>query len=215
MQEGITEATLGPMNSFVDTYVVSYGLLAILVLMTLESALIPIPSELVMTLAGVLAASGKLSLVGAMVVGIVGNLIGSVVLWAIGRTGGRALVERFGRFVFVKPKDLDRAERWFQRHGEAAVIISRLLPVVRSVISLPAGVAEMPVGRFSLYTLIGTVPFVVLLTLAGYWLGANYTVLVKIISDLGYVLGAVLVVAIVGFIWLRYRRRTNLEAIGE
>jgi len=203
------------MNSFVDTYVVSYGLLAILVLMTLESALIPIPSELVMTLAGVLAASGKLSLVGAMVVGIVGNLIGSVVLWAIGRTGGRALVERFGRFVFVKPKDLDRAERWFQRHGEAAVIISRLLPVVRSVISLPAGVAEMPVGRFSLYTLIGTVPFVVLLTLAGYWLGANYTVLVKIISDLGYVLGAVLVVAIVGFIWLRYRRRTNLEAIGE
>jgi membrane protein DedA with SNARE-associated domain len=203
------------MNSFVDTYVVSYGLLAILVLMTLESALIPIPSELVMTLAGVLAASGKLSLVGAMVVGIVGNLIGSVVLWAIGRTGGRALVERFGRFVFVKPKDLDRAERWFQRHGEAAVIISRLLPVVRSVISLPAGVAEMPVGRFSLYTLIGTVPFVALLTLAGYWLGANYTVLVKIISDLGYVLGAVLVMAIVGFIWLRYRRRTNLEAIGE
>ncbi|MCI2975420.1 MAG: DedA family protein [Ferrimicrobium sp.] len=203
------------MNSFVDTYVVSYGLLAILVLMTLESALIPIPSELVMTLAGVLAASGKLSLIGAMVVGIVGNLIGSVVLWAIGRTGGRALVERFGRFVFVKPKDLDRAERWFQRHGEAAVIISRLLPVVRSVISLPAGVAEMPVGRFSLYTLIGTVPFVGLLTLAGYWLGANYTVLVKIVSDLGYVLGAVLVVAIVGFIWLRYRHRTNLEAIGE
>ncbi|WP_298348894.1 DedA family protein [Ferrimicrobium sp.] len=203
------------MNSFVDTYVVSYGLLAIFVLMTLESALIPIPSELVMTLAGVLAASGKLSLLGAIVVGIVGNLLGSVLLWAIGRTGGRAFVERFGRFVLVKPKDLDRAEHWFQRHGEAAVIISRLLPVVRSVISLPAGVAEMPIGKFSLYTLLGSIPFVALLTLAGYWLGANYTVIVKIIQDLGYVLGIALALAIVGFLWLRYRRRSNLEAIGE
>jgi membrane protein DedA with SNARE-associated domain len=203
------------MNSFVDTYVVSYGLAAILVLMTLESALIPIPSELVMTLAGFLAASGKLSLVGAIAVGILGNLIGSVILWAIGRTGGRVLVERFGRLVLVKPKDLDRAERWFQRHGEAAVIISRLLPVVRSVISLPAGVAEMPVGKFSLFTLIGSIPFVALLTLAGYWLGSNYTVLVKVIQDLGYGLGAVLALLIVGFIWFRYRRRSNLEAVGE
>jgi membrane protein DedA with SNARE-associated domain len=208
-------STIAGMNSFVDTYVVSYGLLAILVLMTLESALIPIPSELVMTLAGVLAASGKLNLVGAIAVGILGNLIGSVVLWAIGRTGGRALVERFGRFVLVKPKDLDRAERWFQRHGEAAVIVSRLLPVVRSVISLPAGVAEMPVGRFSLYTLIGSIPFVALLTLAGYWLGSNYTVIVKVIQDLGYGLGVVLALLIIGFIWFRYRRRSNLEAIGE
>ncbi|WP_298211993.1 DedA family protein [Ferrimicrobium sp.] len=203
------------MNSFVDTYVVTYGLLAILVLMTLESALIPVPSELVMTLAGVLAASGKLSLVGAILVGILGNLIGSVVLWAIGRTGGRALVERFGRFVLVKPRDLDRAERWFQRHGEAAVIVSRLLPVVRSIISLPAGVAEMPIGKFLLYTLIGSIPFVTVLTLAGYWLGANYTVLVKVVQDLGYGLGALLVLLIVGFVWFRYRRRANLEALGE
>ncbi|WP_276981655.1 DedA family protein, partial [Ferrimicrobium acidiphilum] len=198
-------STIAGMNSFVDTYVVSYGLAAILVLMTLESALIPIPSELVMTLAGVLAASGKLSLVGAIAVGILGNLIGSVILWAIGRTGGRVLVERFGRFVLVKPKDLDRAERWFQRHGEAAVIVSRLLPVVRSVISLPAGVAEMPVGKFSLYTLIGSIPFVALLTLAGYWLGSNYTVVVKVIQDLGYGLGAVLALLIIGFLWFRYR----------
>ncbi|WP_276945094.1 DedA family protein [Ferrimicrobium acidiphilum] len=208
-------STIAGMNSFVDTYVVSYGLAAILVLMTLESALIPIPSELVMTLAGVLAASGKLSLVGAIAVGILGNLIGSVILWAIGRTGGRVLVERFGRFVLVKPKDLDRAERWFQRHGEAAVIVSRLLPVVRSIISLPAGVAEMPVGKFSLYTLIGSIPFVALLTLAGYWLGSNYTVVVKVIQDLGYGLGAVLALLIIGFLWFRYRRRSNLEAIGE
>ena len=208
-------STIAGMNSFVDTYVVSYGLAAILVLMTLESALIPIPSELVMTLAGVPAASGKLSLVGAIAVGILGNLIGSVILWAIGRTGGRVLVERFGRFVLVKPKDLDRAERWFQRHGEAAVIVSRLLPVVRSVISLPAGVAEMPVGKFSLYTLIGSIPFVALLTLAGYWLGSNYTVVVKVIQDLGYGLGAVLALLIIGFLWFRYRRRSNLEAIGE
>ncbi len=201
------------MQSLIDHIVSTYGLLAILVLMTLESALIPVPSELVMSLAGFFAATGRMSLFGAMLVGVAGNVLGSVILWAIGRTGGRALVERFGRYFFLKPKDLDRAERWFARRGEAAVIISRLLPVVRSVISLPAGVAEMPLGRFSLYTLVGSIPFVVGLTLAGYWLGGNYSIVVNIFQQLGYLVAVLIVALLAGFVVVRVRQRRRLVGL--
>ena len=200
-------------NSFIDNYVVSYGVLAILVLMTFESALIPIPSELVMTLAGFLAATGKLNLLDAILAGVVGNVVGSMLLWVIGRTGGRALAERYGRYVRLRAKDLDRAEKWFNKHGEAAVIISRLLPVVRSVISLPAGVAEMPFGKFTLYTFVGSVPFVALLGLAGYWLGSNYSVLVSAIQYLGYALAIAIVAVIVAFFVRRGRSRSNLGTL--
>ncbi len=188
----------------------AYGLLAILGLMTVESALIPVPSELVMTLAGFFAATGRLSLVGAMAAGVIGNVIGSVVLWIIGRTGGRVAIERYGRYVLLKERDLARAEAWFAKRGEAAVIISRLLPVVRSVISLPAGIAEMPLGRFSLYTLIGSLPFVVALTLAGYFLGSSYLAVVKVIEDFGYLIGIALVLAIALFVWGRVRNKRRL-----
>ncbi len=201
------------MQALIDHIVSTYGLLAILVLMTLESALIPVPSELVMSLAGFFAATGRMSLLGAMLAGVVGNVLGSVLLWVIGRTGGRALVERFGRYVFLKPKDLDRAEQWFARRGEAAVIISRLLPVVRSVISLPAGVAEMPVGKFSLYTLVGSVPFVVGLTLAGYWLGGNYSIVVNIFQQLGYLAAVVIVALLAAFVVVRVRQRKRLVGL--
>ncbi len=182
------------------------GLLAIFILMTLESAIIPIPSELVMTLAGFFAALGKLNLWEAIVVAIIANVLGSFILYIVGRTGGRALVERWGRYVLLKPKDIDRAEVWFSRHGEPAVIISRLLPVVRSIISLPAGIAEMPPTRFGLFTLIGSLPFVTLLALAGYWLGSSYSEIVNILEYAGYVLGAALIALIVIFIWRRLHR---------
>lgn len=206
-------ATIADVTHLIDSLVSRDGLIAIVVLMTLESALIPVPSELVMSLAGFFAYEGHLSLVGAMVAGVVGNVVGSVVLWVIGRTGGRALVERFGRYVLLKPRDLDRAERWFAKHGESAVIVSRLLPVVRSVISLPAGVAEMPVGRFTLFTLIGSVPFVVALTLAGYFLGSSYETIVRIVQDFGYLAAVAIVLAVVAFVVARARaRRRGAEA---
>ncbi len=201
------------MQAFINHIVSTYGLLAILVLMTLESALVPVPSELVMSLAGFFAATGRMSLLGAMLAGVVGNVVGSVLLWVIGRTGGRALVERFGRYVFLKPRDLDRAERWFARRGEAAVVVSRLLPVVRSVISLPAGVAEMPVGKFSLYTLVGSIPFVVGLTLAGYWLGGNYSIVVNIFQQIGYLAAAVVIALLAGFVVVRLRQRRRLVGL--
>ncbi|MHB8188862.1 MAG: DedA family protein [Ferrimicrobium sp.] len=199
------------MQHIIEQFVRQDGLVAIFVLMTLESAIIPIPSELVMTLAGFFAATGRLNLVWAIVVAIVANVVGSYVLYIVGRTGGRTLVERFGKYVFVKERDLDRAEEWFARHGEPAVIVSRLLPVVRSIISLPAGIAEMPPAKFGLYTLIGSTPFVALLALAGYWLGSSFNEVVTVVQDAGYLIAAVLVIAIVTFLWRRARQRRQLS----
>lgn len=198
------------MQHVIYDFVSQDGLIAIFILMTLESAIIPIPSELVMTLAGFFAALGKLNLWEAIVVAIVANVLGSFILYVVGRTGGRALVERWGRYVLLKPKDIDRAEVWFSRHGEPAVIISRLLPVVRSIISLPAGIAEMSPTRFGLFTLIGSVPFVTLLALAGYWLGSSYSEIVNILEYAGYILGAALIVLIVVFLWRRLRKGNTL-----
>src|SRR5436309_914588 len=145
-----------------------YGYLAVFVLMVLESACIPIPSEVTMLFGGAAAnATFAASLPGSPphlnflligLIGTLGNLVGSWIAYWVGRAGGRPLVERWGRYVFLRPHELDRAEAWFTDHGEAAVFGSRLLPVVRTFISLPAGVAEMPFGRFSAFTLAGSLP---------------------------------------------------------
>lgn len=196
----------------VEVWIGSYGLLAVLVLMTLESALVPIPSEVVMTFAGVLAAAGRLDFGLALAAGIVGNVLGSVIAWTIGRVGGRPLAERFGRYVLVSHEDLDRAERWFARHGEPAVIIGRMLPVVRSVIALPAGIAEMPLRKLVLYTFVGSVPFVVALGLAGYWLGDAVGGLTHAVEVLGVLCGVALVALVVGVLARRAIARRNLIA---
>ncbi len=177
----------------------SYGLIAVFLLMTAESACIPIPSELIMTFAGALAATGRMNFVGAVVAGVLGNLLGSYVAWIVGRTGGRAAVLRYGKYVWLKEEDLHKAERWFERKGDMAVLVGRLLPVIRTFISLPAGVAEMKPSRFGLYTAAGSIPFVLALAAIGYALGSNFNTAAKAVQDLGYVIGLVVVVAVVAF----------------
>src|SRR5688500_5219074 len=137
--------------------------------MVAESALIPIPSEITMLFGGALAnevfvsnlgpEGVALDLVMVGLVGAVANLVGSWLAYALGRAGGRPLVERWGRYVLIRPHDIDKAEVWFDRHGEAAVFFGRLLPVIRTFISLPAGVAEMNVARFTIYTFLGCLPW--------------------------------------------------------
>lgn len=189
----------------------TFGYLAILVLMAAESACIPIPSEVVMPFAGVLASQGHLELVAAILVGVVGNVVGSLVAWGVGRAGGRPALRRFGRLVWLRESDLDRAERWFAAHGEPAVFFSRLLPVVRTFISLPAGAAEMPLGRFSLYTAAGSLPWSAGLAIAGFALGENWRVIDRYVADAGYVVAAIAVVVIVSFL-VRHARRIRRGA---
>ena len=177
--------------------------------MVAESACIPVPSELIMTFGGVLAATGRLNLALVIVMGVVGNLIGAYIAWAVGRTGGRALVLRYGRYIFLRDHDLDRAERWFAKRGQAAVFFGRLLPVVRTFISFPAGVAEMEPIRFGIYTLLGSVPFVGALAGVGYGVESNYHSFVKYIQDFGYLIAFVILIVIAVFIYRRIQNKAS------
>lgn len=190
-----------------------WGYLAIFVLMVAESACIPIPSELVMMFGGALAASGTLSLAAVVVVGTLANVVGALLAWAAGRWWGRAAILRWGRYVGVHEQGLVRAEAWFERYGQPTVFFGRVLPVVRTFVSVPAGVGEMPVVRFGLLTLVGSVIWNAALAVAGFELGAHWRSVEHQIGVAGDVV-AVLVVAVLAFALLRWRlrRRPALEA---
>jgi membrane protein DedA with SNARE-associated domain len=186
-----------------------YGV--IFVLMLLESACIPIPSEITMPVAGFLAYQHKLSLVLVIVVGVLANLAGSLVSYAVGRGEGRNLLLKYGRFVLVKPHDIERADDWFARYGPPAVFFSRLLPVVRTFISLPAGVAKMDVKKFSVLTVAGTIPWVTALALAGYYLNAKWEKVLTYTRPLEYAVLAA--IAAGAALWLVRRRKASRATV--
>jgi membrane protein DedA with SNARE-associated domain len=161
----------------VQHFISQYGYVAVFLLMLAESACIPIPSEVIMLFGGALAAGAvpgaHPSLAGIVLAGVLGTVAGSYISWAVGRYAGQAAVRRWGRLVGLRDHDIDRATRWFERHGPAAVLFGRVIPVVRTFISLPAGFAGMPAGRFGLYTTLGCIPWTAALGIAGYALGAD------------------------------------------
>ena len=183
------------------------GYLTVFGLMVLESACIPIPSEITMPVAGLLASEHHLGLVPAIVAGVLGNLVGSLIAYFVGRGEGRNLLLRYGKFILVKPHDVDRADAWFARYGAPAIFFSRLLPVVRTFISLPAGVAKMDLKKFSLLTLLGCIPWVAVLTIAGYELGNNWSHVLTYTRPLEYLVIAAAVVLVA--VWLVRRRKAT------
>ena len=183
------------------------GWAGVVLAMTIESACIPLPSELTMPLAGWLLVAehgtGWPGILLASFWGAVGNLIGSVIAYGVGALGGRPLLERYGRYGLITRRDIDRAHQWFDRWGEATAFFSRLLPVVRTFISLPAGVARMPFGRFCLFTFAGSYLWCVLLVWVGYHLGPNWEDLRARARFLDYPIAAIVVVAVIWFFWHR------------
>jgi membrane protein DedA with SNARE-associated domain len=159
--------------TFATDFVKSGGLPAIFVLMTLESACIPIPSEATMLFAGFAVADAAatgghhLTLIGIVAAGVLGNLVGSWIAYAVGYFGRIELLEKHGRALHIKPTQLRRADAWFERYGDASILFSRMLPVIRTFISLPAGVARMPFWRFTTLTVVGCIPWVLALALIG------------------------------------------------
>lgn len=154
-----------------------WGYPGVIVLMALESACIPIPSELIMPFAGYLAFTGAMTVGGAAIAGTAGCLLGSLVAYGIGAYGGRHWIERYGRRVWIHRRDLEMADRWFARHGEVTVFAGRLLPVVRTFIALPAGIARMPLVRFLVYSAIGSYLWCLGLAALGARLGARWDIL--------------------------------------
>ena len=192
------------------------GLPGIFALMAISSACIPIPSEVVMLFAGFAvadpgqsASEHHMTMAGVIIAGLAGTMVGSWAAYGAGRGGRLELFERHGAKVHMGPAQVEKADRWFQRWGEPAVCFGRVIPVVRAFVSLPAGIARMPLGRFTLFSLIGAVPWVAGLAYAGYALGGDWKSVRKGFEYFDYV---IVVLAVIGLVyWLVRRRRARSE----
>jgi membrane protein DedA with SNARE-associated domain len=189
---------------FATNVVGDLGLPGIFLLMTLESACIPIPSEATMLFAGFNVHNGEYSLFAVTAVGVVANLVGSWIAYAVGYYGRLELIERHGNKLHIKQSQLQLAERWFERWGAPAIFFSRMLPIVRTFISLPAGVARMPIMRFSVLTMLGCIPWVFALAFVGKQAADRWT---SWRDSLHYVDYAVAALIVIGLVYLIARRR--------
>jgi membrane protein DedA with SNARE-associated domain len=211
----MTEKILAVLASFIITVISASGYAGIALLMAIESACIPLPSEIIMPFSGYLVHTGQLNLFWVATAGALGCNLGSVVAYWIGAVGGRPFIVKYGRFVLLNHHDLDRAENFFRRFGGITVFIGRLLPVVRTFIALPAGIARMPQLRFHIYTFIGSWPWCYVLAYAGLKLGQAWE------SDPRFkaafhrfhmAVEVVLMIGIVWFIWTHWKNRVRPEA---
>jgi membrane protein DedA with SNARE-associated domain len=201
----ITDKVVEPIVNLATDFIGSTGLPAVFLLMVLESACIPVPSEAIMLFAGFSVSEGELTLVGVVGAGVLGNLVGSWIAYAVGYYGRLDLLER-NRLIHVSPKHLKWADDWFERYGAATVFFSRMLPIVRTFISLPAGVAKMPFWRFTAYTLAGCLPWVLMLALVGRSVGDNWE---QWRHNLGYLDYVVLAAIVGGVVYLVVKRRRS------
>jgi membrane protein DedA with SNARE-associated domain len=200
---------------FATNVVGDLGLPGIFLLMTLESACIPIPSEATMLFAGFNVHNGEYSLFAVTAVGVAANLAGSWIAYAVGFYGRLELVERHGNKLHIKQSHIALAERWFDRWGAPAVFFSRMLPIVRTFISLPAGVARMPFWRFSLLTLAGCIPWVLMLTLVGKSARDNWAVWKDRLHYVDYAVAVIILMAFVYFGWRWWKARRARPAAAD
>lgn len=203
-----------------QSFIADYGYLAIFLLMLAESACIPVPSELIMLFGGALAAGAvagtHLDLAAVIAAGVAGNLAGSYLAYAAGRYGGQAALHRWGRRVYLREHDVDKATGWFTKYGPAAVGFGRCLPVVRTFISLPAGIARMNPVRFGLYTVIGCIPWTAALGWAGYTVGSQWDQVANDFHGPTYAIAGIVAVALVVAVavFVRNRRAAQQEPVG-
>jgi membrane protein DedA with SNARE-associated domain len=185
----------------------TYG--GIFFLMLLESCGIPIPSEVIMPFSGFLVQKGLLSFWGIVLVGTLGNLVGSLLAYWIGFFGGRVLIEKFGRYILISKKDLDLADHWFSKYGSATVFFGRLIPIIRTYISFPAGISKMDLKKFSFYTFFGALPWSILFAWLGIKMGQNWELIQKTIHKLDYFIAALIIAAICYFFWHHFKNKNN------
>jgi membrane protein DedA with SNARE-associated domain len=200
------DQVISALASWIVEVISAAGYFGVVLLMAIESACIPLPSEVIMPFAGYLVSIGQFSLIGAATAGALGCNVGSTVAYYVAAIGGRPVLDRWGKYILISPAELERTDRFFARYGSATVFFGRLLPVVRTFIAFPAGLARMPMLKFQIYTFLGSWPWCFALAYIGYLLGARWD------SDptfrkLFHEFDAVVVVAVVaGFIWLVWSR---------
>jgi membrane protein DedA with SNARE-associated domain len=201
----LLDKILAPLSAFILATISAWGYAGIVACMTIESACIPLPSEIIMPFSGYLASTGRFTLWGVAVAGGVGNVLGSALAYWAGRRGGRQLAERLARWRIIRMSDYDQGNRWLQKHGIAVAFWSRLLPIIRTFISFPAGAARVPFWTFSLYTFIGSVIWSWALAWVGVVLGAHWHDIRTFMRgfDLVIVVGAL----VLFLVWARHHFR--------
>jgi membrane protein DedA with SNARE-associated domain len=195
------ETALGAIGRWIISQITALGYPGVVLLMAIESACIPLPSEVIMPFSGYLVHEGTFNLHWASLSGALGCAIGSIAAYGVGIWGGRPFIEKYGRYVLIRRKDLDRADRFFGKYGDWAVFISRLLPVVRTFISLPAGIARMRFGRFVLLSFLGSVPWCYFLTYVGVLLGKNWSGIKRYFHDADVIIVALFVILFIWWLW--------------
>ncbi|HXF13358.1 MAG TPA: DedA family protein [Terriglobales bacterium] len=203
----MTEKIVGALFIFIKTLIAATGYSGIAILMAIESACIPLPSELIMPFAGYLVFSGTMKLLWVATAGAIGCNLGSLVAYEIGAYGGRPLVERYGKWVLMGKHELDWADRFFARWGYLAVLIARMLPVVRTFIALPAGIARMPRLRFHVYTFLGSWPWCFFLAWVGMKMGENWRQIGKYLHKLDVVIVVIIAAGIIWFVRSHWKNR--------
>ncbi|MBA2315759.1 MAG: DedA family protein [Chloroflexi bacterium] len=202
----------GPVREAVTQLYNAVGYLGVALWVAIESVVVPIPSELVLPFAGFLVGDGRSlepltgqpwNLVLVTLAGTVGATVGALVAYGIGAWGGRPIIERWGRYLGIGAADLDRAEGFFERHGAPAAFFGRMIPVIRSLVSFAAGVARMPLGPFTLFTFLGSLPWTFVLVFAGVQLGANWEAVGGVLKRFEYAVIGVLVLVALAWIWFR------------
>jgi membrane protein DedA with SNARE-associated domain len=207
----VPSAPVDAVFNLMERWVTSYGYVAIFLIMAAESACIPFPSEVTMLVGGWYAAQGRLEFLVVGAAGVLGNVVGSLLAYAVGRTSGRTLVDRYGRYLLIQRHDVDRAEMWWRRYGEAATFFGRLIPVVRTFISLPAGLAGMPLRKFTLYSVLGIIPWVFGLAWLGELVQSNWARLAGYFS----LPTLVIIVALIAAAALWYVKRKRAHSAGS
>ena len=207
----MTEKLVALVVHFIIATISASGYVGVTLLMTIESACIPLPSEIIMPFAGYLVYKHQLSLIGVAIAGAIGCNIGSAIAYWIGALGGRPFIARYGRFVLLNQRDVDHAERFFKRHGAITVLIGRLLPVVRTFIALPAGIARMPQIKFHVYTFIGSLPWCYALAYAGMRLGQAWETDPRFKALYHRYQVAIELLIVAGIVWFVWTHWKNLK----
>lgn len=202
-------ALLAYISSLIILVISRLGYTGIVLAMALESACIPLPSEVIMPFSGYLVQQGRFSFWGVSVAGALGCALGSALAYWAGSRGGRPLLQRYGHYLLITEHEIAWADRWFARHGEWATLVSRLLPVIRTFISLPAGIARMPFGRFLLYAFVGSLPWSAALAYAGVLLGEHWERIGGLLHRFDLAIGVLLLAGAGWFFWSRWTGRVH------
>jgi membrane protein DedA with SNARE-associated domain len=208
----LIESLITKLGLFVISVISTLGYFGVMMLMAVESACIPLPSEVIMPFSGYLVHTGQFNLWLLAFMGALGCNLGSLVAYEIGYYGGRPLVERFGSYIFLNQHDLELTDRFFARFGDVTVLISRMLPVVRTFIALPAGIGRMPRLRFHIYTFVGSFPWCLGLAYLGMKAGQHWDYLGKYFHQFDKVIGAIILIGVIWFVWSHWQNRVRTPA---